>query len=50
MGESSRPENVTRLLAALGRLLPRHGFACDGKAGVAAAERVYASSPRAAAS
>ncbi len=29
MGESSTAANVTRLLAALGRLLPRHGFACD---------------------
>jgi alanine-glyoxylate transaminase/serine-glyoxylate transaminase/serine-pyruvate transaminase len=50
MGESSRPENVTRLLAALGRLLPRHGFACDGTAAVAAAEHVYASARRASAS
>ncbi len=46
MGESSRPANVTRLLTAFGRLLPRHGFACDGTAGVTAAERVYASAPR----
>ena len=48
MGESSRNENVTRLLAALERLLPRHGFACPAGAGVAAAERVYANRPRAA--
>jgi len=46
MGESSRPANVTRLLAALGRLLPRQGFACDGAAGVTAAEQVYASAAR----
>jgi alanine-glyoxylate transaminase/serine-glyoxylate transaminase/serine-pyruvate transaminase len=42
MGESSTPANVTRLLAALGRLLPRHGFQCDARAGVAAAEQTYA--------
>ena len=49
MGESSTAANVTRLLAALERLLPRHGFACRVGAGVGAAERVYASSaPRAA--
>jgi aspartate aminotransferase-like enzyme len=41
MGESSTAANVTRLLAAFGRLLPRHGFACDAAAGVAAAEGVY---------
>ncbi len=41
MGESSTAANVTRVLGALGRLLPRHGFACDGGAGVAAAERAY---------
>jgi alanine-glyoxylate transaminase/serine-glyoxylate transaminase/serine-pyruvate transaminase len=40
MGESSSAANVTRVLAALGRVLPRHGFACDGKAAVAAAEHV----------
>ena len=39
---------VTRLLAAFGRLLPQHGFACDGAAAVAAAARVYASPSRAA--
>ena len=49
MGESSTAANVTRLLTALGRLLPRHGFACRTDVGVSAAERVYASSaPRAA--
>jgi alanine-glyoxylate transaminase/serine-glyoxylate transaminase/serine-pyruvate transaminase len=48
MGESSRLANVTRLLAAFGRLLPQHGFACDGAAAVAAAERAYASAARAA--
>ena len=41
MGESSTAANVTRVLGALGRLLPRHGFACDAGAGVAAAERAY---------
>lgn len=40
MGESSTAANVTRVLDALGRALPRHGFACDGTAAVAAAERV----------
>ncbi len=44
MGESSRPANVLRVLGALGRLLPRHGFACDAKAGIVAAERVYGAS------
>lgn len=43
MGESSTAANVTRLLTALQRLLPRHGFACEAGAGVTAAERVYAS-------
>lgn len=42
MGESSTGDNVRRLLAALGRILPRHGLACDAGAGVAAAARVYA--------
>jgi alanine-glyoxylate transaminase/serine-glyoxylate transaminase/serine-pyruvate transaminase len=42
MGESSTPANVTRLLGALGRLLPRHGFKCDAGAGVSAAEKTYA--------
>lgn len=50
MGESSSAANVNRLLAALGRLLPRHGFACDAKAATAAAERVYAAAPSRAAS
>lgn len=45
MGESSTAANVTRLLAAFGRLLPRHGFACDGAAATAAAERIYATKP-----
>ena len=40
MGESSTATNVRRVLEALGRTLPQHGFACDGKAAVAAAERV----------
>lgn len=42
MGESSTAANVSRVLAALGRTLPQHGFACDPKAAVAAAESVYA--------
>jgi len=50
MGESSRPANVRRVLDALGRLLPRQGFACDAKAGVAAAERVYSADESRAAS
>ncbi len=41
MGESSTEANVRRLLSALGRLLPRHGFACDAESGVAAAGRAY---------
>jgi alanine-glyoxylate transaminase/serine-glyoxylate transaminase/serine-pyruvate transaminase len=41
MGESSTRANVTRLLGALERLLPRHGFQCGAGVGVAAAERVY---------
>ncbi len=49
MGESSRAEHVRRLLTALGRILPRQGFACDAGAGVAAAERVYAAAPQPAA-
>ena len=43
MGESSTAANVTRLLAALERLLPRHGFACRTDVGVTAAQRVYTS-------
>jgi alanine-glyoxylate transaminase/serine-glyoxylate transaminase/serine-pyruvate transaminase len=46
MGESSRRENVTRVLGALERVLPRHGFACGAGTGVAAAERVYAEAAR----
>jgi alanine-glyoxylate transaminase/serine-glyoxylate transaminase/serine-pyruvate transaminase len=42
MGESSTDASVRRVLTALGRALSRHGFACDPAAGVAAAERVYA--------
>jgi alanine-glyoxylate transaminase/serine-glyoxylate transaminase/serine-pyruvate transaminase len=48
MGESSTAANVTRLLGALERILPRHGFACGSGVGVAAAERVYADDARAA--
>ena len=48
MGESSTATNVTRLLSALERILPRHGFACGAGVGVAAAERVYANAPQAA--
>ncbi len=48
MGESSTAANVTRLLSALERILPRHGFACGAGVGVAAAERVYAEASRAA--
>ena len=40
MGESSTATNVRRVLEALGRTLPRHGFACDATAAVAAAERI----------
>jgi alanine-glyoxylate transaminase/serine-glyoxylate transaminase/serine-pyruvate transaminase len=43
MGESSQAGNVTRLLAALERLLPQHGFACRAGAGIDAANRLYAS-------
>ncbi len=43
MGESSAEANVMRVLGALGRLLPKHGFACDPKAASDAAARVYAS-------
>lgn len=41
MGESSTRANVTRLLGALERLLPRHGLTVPSGAGVAAAERLY---------
>jgi len=41
MGESSTEANVLRLLAALERLLPRHGFTLSEGSGVAAAGRVY---------
>ena len=42
MGESSTAANVTTLLGALERLLPRHGMSVPPGAGVAAAQRVYA--------
>ena len=42
MGESSTAANVTTLLGALERLLPRHGMRVPPGAGVAAARRVYA--------
>ncbi len=47
MGESSTAANVTRLLGALERILPRHGLGCTAGAGVAAAERVYGDTRRA---
>jgi alanine-glyoxylate transaminase/serine-glyoxylate transaminase/serine-pyruvate transaminase len=42
MGESSKRENVVRLLAALEKLLPQAGCAVEPGIGVAAAERVDA--------
>jgi len=42
MGESSTQANVLRLLGALERLLPSHGYALAPGTGVAAAEGVYA--------
>lgn len=44
MGESSTRANVTRLLDALERTLPRHGLTVPKGAGVAAAENAYARS------
>jgi alanine-glyoxylate transaminase/serine-glyoxylate transaminase/serine-pyruvate transaminase len=41
MGASSTRANVTRLLGAFERHLPKHGFAVPPGEGVAAAERVY---------
>jgi len=41
MGASSTRDSVTRLLGALERHLPTHGFAVPAGEGVAAAERVY---------
>ncbi|MCC6765821.1 MAG: alanine--glyoxylate aminotransferase family protein [Deltaproteobacteria bacterium] len=41
MGESSTDASVRRLLTALGRVLPRHGFGCDAGVALAAADRVY---------
>lgn len=41
MGESSTSTNVTTVLAALERVLPRHGVRIEPGAGVAAARRAY---------
>jgi alanine-glyoxylate transaminase/serine-glyoxylate transaminase/serine-pyruvate transaminase len=44
MGESSSDASVRRVLTALGRILPRHGFAVDAAAAVDAADRVLTGS------
>ncbi len=41
MGESSRKENVTKLIECLSRILPDYGLKVSGKDALAAAEKVY---------